>query len=241
MPENYEQRLTNLKESEFTTQPFFFEIHVKSQLSEEKWTSWFDNLMIDARDGETILRGTLPDRTALYGLLNRLRDLAIPLVSVNVLDAEAQQLLQARSKRYDVMTHILLVIIYLLFVGGLIALTTVFASPNYPAFALTLLFAALGGVAYALYYWSRVKFWRYLSFLMWPATFLTFFIGLIIYVAVEEIAHPALPIALMFLLSAGGLVYLAYYLRGRSDRVNNVLVDWLELSRNGEMSDDTSK
>lgn len=241
MPESYEQSLMELKTSEMATQPFFYEIHVKSKLSEEKWASWFDNLLIVTNNGETIIKGTLPDRSALYGLLNRLRDLAIPLVSVNVLDAEAQQQLEERSKRYDILTHILLVIIYLLFVGGLISLTAAFASPEYPASALTLLFAALGGVAYALYYWSRVRFWRYLSYLFWPATFLTFFIGLIYYVAAEEIVHPGLAIALMFLLGAGGFVYLVYYLRGRSDRVNNVLIDWQELSRNGEISDGNQK
>jgi len=49
MPEIYEQSLVNLKESELRTQLFFYEIHVKSKLSEEKWTSWFDNLKIDAK------------------------------------------------------------------------------------------------------------------------------------------------------------------------------------------------
>jgi hypothetical protein len=238
MTESYEQRLMELKTSESATQPFFYEIHVKSKLSEEKWASWFDNLMVVSSNGDTIIKGTLPDRSALYGMLNRLRDLAIPLISVKVLDAEAQQQLERQSKRYDVLTHILLVIIYLLFVGGLISLTVAFASPEYPANGLTLLFAALGGVAYALYYWSRAKFWRYLSYLFWPATFLTFFIGLIYYVAAEEIVHPGLAIALMFLLCAGGLVYLVYYLRKRSDRVNSVLVDWHALSRDGEVSED---
>ncbi len=228
MSENHEQ---SSRKPELATQPFFYEIHVKTRLSEDKWTSWFDNLMIDANDGETILKGTLPDRSALYGLLNRLRDLAIPLVSVNVLDAEAQRMLLGRARRYDLLTQLLLIVIYLMFLGGLIALATILTSAVHPALALTLLFAALGGVAYALYLWSGVRIWRYVSYLMWPTTLLTFFI----YLAVAELVHPALTIALLLLIGASGLVYLVYYLRGRSDNVNHVLVDWHNLRRNSEI------
>ncbi len=228
MSENHEQ---SSRKPELATQPFFYEIHVKTRLSEDKWTSWFDNLMIDANDGETILKGTLPDRSALYGLLNRLRDLAIPLESVNVLDAEAQRMLLARTRRYDLLTHMLLIVIYLMFLGGLIALTTILVSAVHPALAMTLLFAALGGVAYALYLWSGARIWRNVSYLMWPSTFLTFFI----YLAVAELVHPALAIAMLLLIGAGGLVYLVYYLRRRSDKVNHVLVDWQKLSRNSEI------
>ena len=77
--------------------PFVFEIRVKGRLSDEQWTSWFDDLTVSVAQGESTLRGTVPDHAALYGLLARLRDLAIPLVAVRVLDAEAQGKLMRRA------------------------------------------------------------------------------------------------------------------------------------------------
>ena len=63
--------------------PFLYEIRVKGRLDKEQWASWFDKLKVTHKRGETILRGEVPDHPALYGLLARLRDLALPLLSVN--------------------------------------------------------------------------------------------------------------------------------------------------------------
>ena len=109
---------------ELATQPFFYEIRVKGRLSEEQWMAWFSNLAVSTEKGESVLRGTLPDHAALYGLLARLRDLAVPLLAVNVLDAEAQRRLHAQSRRYDLYANLLLLTIYLMLVGGLAAVTT---------------------------------------------------------------------------------------------------------------------
>ncbi|MBN1643005.1 MAG: hypothetical protein JXA09_17340 [Anaerolineae bacterium] len=47
------------------------------------WSSWFEDLAIEhGPGGETTLTGTVVDQSALYGLLARLRDLGLPLLSV---------------------------------------------------------------------------------------------------------------------------------------------------------------
>jgi hypothetical protein len=57
------------------------EIRVKGQI-DEHWSDWFDDLTITHVDDETVLNGTVADEAALYGLLAKLRDLGLPLVSV---------------------------------------------------------------------------------------------------------------------------------------------------------------
>jgi len=58
------------------------EIRVKGQI-DERWSAWFEGLTITYTDqGETLLKGKVADQAALYGLLARLRDLGLALVSV---------------------------------------------------------------------------------------------------------------------------------------------------------------
>ena len=222
---------------EINSQPFLYEIRVKGRLSQEKWSSWFDNLSIAAEKGETVLRGTLQDHAALYGLLGRLRDLAVPLVSVNVHDAEAQRKLRAQSKRYKLMTNLLLILVYLFMLGGLITLTVFVSEVIHPALALALLFAALGALAYIIYLWSANRFWLYGSYLMWPAAVLTFLISL----AVAELVNPFLTNAMIFFLAAGGLIYLLYYIRNRSEKVNGLIgeLDTFDQESDRDQDDET--
>lgn len=60
-----------------------YEIRVRGRLA-PRWSAWFDELAIetDATDGTTTVRGPLVDQAALHGLLQKLRDLGIPLVSL---------------------------------------------------------------------------------------------------------------------------------------------------------------
>jgi len=63
-------------------QPAVYEIRVKGKL-DDRWSGWFDGLTISREaNGESILTGTVADQAALYGLLSRMRDLALVLVSV---------------------------------------------------------------------------------------------------------------------------------------------------------------
>jgi hypothetical protein len=65
------------------SQPTIYQIRVKSHLGPE-WTDWFEGLTITLEEnGNTLLTGPVPDQAALYGLLKKVRDLGILLVSVN--------------------------------------------------------------------------------------------------------------------------------------------------------------
>ena len=58
---------------------------------DERWLEWLGNVTITyTEQGESVLVGTIADQSALYGLVAKLRDLGLPLVSVNPLD-EADQ------------------------------------------------------------------------------------------------------------------------------------------------------
>ena len=64
------------------------EIRVKGQIAAH-WSDWFEDLEITHTDqDETILTGEVADQSALYGLLAKLRDLGLPLLSVNHVEVE---------------------------------------------------------------------------------------------------------------------------------------------------------
>ncbi|MFZ0532599.1 MAG: hypothetical protein WAM09_05420 [Anaerolineales bacterium] len=64
------------------------EVIVKGRLN-DKWSGWFDGLTISHSSGdETILAGLVADQAALYGIISRLRDLGLPLISVNSKEME---------------------------------------------------------------------------------------------------------------------------------------------------------
>jgi len=64
------------------------EIQVKGQI-DEHWSDWFEGLTVTHTDqDETVLTGLVVDQSALYGLLAKLRDLGLPLLSVNCTEAE---------------------------------------------------------------------------------------------------------------------------------------------------------
>jgi hypothetical protein len=66
--------------------PGVYEIRIKGHL-DNRWASWFEGLTINLEDnGETLLSGPVVDQAALHGLLRKVRDLALPLVSVIQVD-----------------------------------------------------------------------------------------------------------------------------------------------------------
>lgn len=59
-----------------------YEIRVDGHLG-TRWEAWFDGLAISAEaDGTSVIRGSVVDQAALHGLLQRLRDIGIPLIAV---------------------------------------------------------------------------------------------------------------------------------------------------------------
>ena len=68
------------------SQPVVYQIRIKGQL-DSQWTDWFEDLAITLEDnGDTLLTGPVVDQAALYGLLKKVRDLGLPLVSVCPID-----------------------------------------------------------------------------------------------------------------------------------------------------------
>jgi hypothetical protein len=76
--------MTNKQNSETgSNQPLVYQIRLQGHLS-SKWIAWFDGLTITLEeDGDTFLTGPVVDQAALHGLIKRIRDLGMVLVSVN--------------------------------------------------------------------------------------------------------------------------------------------------------------
>ena len=79
------------------SQPVVYQIRIKGQL-DSQWTDWFEGLTITLEDnGDTLLTGPVVDQAALHGLLKKVRDLGMPLVSVSPVEpgqAEASEVKQ---------------------------------------------------------------------------------------------------------------------------------------------------
>lgn len=63
-------------------EPGQYEIRLKGHL-DDRWAAWFDGMTITRNaNGETLLTGLVVDQAALYGILRKVRDLSLPLLSV---------------------------------------------------------------------------------------------------------------------------------------------------------------
>lgn len=72
-------------------QPTVCQIRIKGHLGVQ-WSDWFDGLTITLEDdGDTLITGPVADQAALHGLLKKVRDLGLPLISVNCTDAGQAQ------------------------------------------------------------------------------------------------------------------------------------------------------
>jgi hypothetical protein len=64
-----------------------YEIRVKGVL-DGRWTAWFENLQVTSDGAETVISGLVADQAALHGLLAKVRDLGLFLISVRRLDPD---------------------------------------------------------------------------------------------------------------------------------------------------------
>jgi len=64
-------------------QSMFYQIRIKGHIGRQ-WADWFEGLtIILEEDGDTLLAGPVTDQSALHGVLKKVRDLGMPLLSVN--------------------------------------------------------------------------------------------------------------------------------------------------------------
>ena len=75
--------------------PACYEIRVAAVL-DGRWAAWFDGLQVTVRGEETVIRGLVADQPALHGLLTKVRDLGLCLISVRRLEAR-----QAETRHRD--------------------------------------------------------------------------------------------------------------------------------------------
>jgi hypothetical protein len=68
--------------------PMVYQIRIKGHLDKE-WSAWFEGLTITLEEaGETLLTGPVVDQAALHGLLKKVRDLGLPLLSINRVETD---------------------------------------------------------------------------------------------------------------------------------------------------------
>jgi len=71
-----------------TGQLIVYQIRLRGHLSDQ-WTNWFEGMTITLEeDGDTLLTGPLVDQAALFGLLKKVRDLGMPLISINCVEPD---------------------------------------------------------------------------------------------------------------------------------------------------------
>ena len=67
-----------------------YQIRIEGHLGTQ-WTNWFEGMSITLEEnGETLISGPVNDQAALYGLLKKVRDLGMPLISVNRTDLDQE-------------------------------------------------------------------------------------------------------------------------------------------------------
>lgn len=76
--------------AQVSTPSMVYEIRVEGTLS-TGWSDWFGGMAITHDEGNTLLTGPVVDQAALHGLLNRIRDLGLPLLFVSSLSAKENE------------------------------------------------------------------------------------------------------------------------------------------------------
>ena len=75
-----------------------YEIRFKGHL-DRRWAAWFDGLSLtNPSDGTTVIRGSVADQAALHGLLQKLRDFGLPLISVTEIEPDQLDVAQSRPR-----------------------------------------------------------------------------------------------------------------------------------------------
>ncbi len=71
-----------------SSQPMTYQIRLEGHL-DDQWTSWFGGVTITLEEnGDTLLTGPVADQAALFGLLKKIRDLGLSLISIDRVDTK---------------------------------------------------------------------------------------------------------------------------------------------------------
>jgi len=80
----------NNKMSVSSNSPAYYRIKLQGHL-DSNWSDWFEGMIISCEGANTILTGQLADQAALHGILIRIRDLNLKLLSVEGLEADQEK------------------------------------------------------------------------------------------------------------------------------------------------------
>lgn len=81
-------------------QPMVYEVRIKGRLA-SRWNDWFAPMTIKPEaGGDTILSGPVVDQAALHGLLTKIRDLGLPLISVSRVDPGQDESIDALNANH---------------------------------------------------------------------------------------------------------------------------------------------
>lgn len=83
----HEKGAHHMTESASLSRPTIYRFKVQGEL-DAGWAAWFEDLTVTARQDETIITGPVADQAALHGLLAKIRDLGLPLISVDRIDPD---------------------------------------------------------------------------------------------------------------------------------------------------------
>jgi hypothetical protein len=83
------------------SEPGHYEIRIRGHL-DDRWAEWFDGLtLIRENSGDTLITGRVVDQAALHGLLRKVRDLGLPLISVYRFEARQSEEQVGKGERNE--------------------------------------------------------------------------------------------------------------------------------------------
>lgn len=102
---NSERRMITKSNPKAVADPTAYQLKLKGYL-DPQWAHWFDGLTITLDNEETVLTGPIIDQAALFGFLKKIRDLGLPLISLNRLDSPALAVLLPIGDEPDESGHL---------------------------------------------------------------------------------------------------------------------------------------
>ena len=95
----YKVMSNELEPKPTSSQTVIFQIRIKGHL-DSQWTDWFEGQIITLEEnGDTLLTGPVVDQAALHGLLKKVRDLGMPLVSVSQVQFNETHLYRSNKEK----------------------------------------------------------------------------------------------------------------------------------------------